>query len=95
MGVSDHGFVAQLPRGPHRSRYYLQCAVGDGPADWPDERIWDEIWLRLRDDTIGNAVLHDKDFIPLRSVVHAPMQYRNLFLAGDAPISSHPRARRG
>lgn len=95
MGVSDHGFVAQLPRGPHRSRYYLQCAVGDGPADWPDEQIWDEIRLRLRDDTIGNAVLHDKDFIPLRSVVHAPMQYRNLFLAGDAAHLVPPTGAKG
>lgn len=27
MGISDHGCVAQLPRGPQRSRYYLQCAL--------------------------------------------------------------------
>ncbi|RZL08815.1 MAG: 4-hydroxybenzoate 3-monooxygenase, partial [Hymenobacter sp.] len=51
MGISDHGFIGQLPRGPQRSRYYLQCALSDGPADWPDERIWDEIRLRLHDST--------------------------------------------
>jgi p-hydroxybenzoate 3-monooxygenase len=95
MGVSDHGFVAQLPRGPQRSRYYLQCALGDGPADWPDERIWDEIRLRLNDDSIANAVIHDKDFVPLRSVVHAPMQYRNLYLAGDVAHLVPPTGAKG
>lgn len=60
MGVSDHSCVAQLPRGPHRSRYYLQCAVGDTAKNWPDERVWDEIRLRLRDETIQNVVIHDK-----------------------------------
>jgi p-hydroxybenzoate 3-monooxygenase len=95
MGVSDHGFVAQLPRGPSRSRYYLQCALGDGPADWPDERLWHEIRLRLCDHTIGNAVVHDKDFVPLRSVVYAPMQYRNLFLAGDVAHLVPPTGAKG
>ncbi|WP_028229488.1 4-hydroxybenzoate 3-monooxygenase [Paraburkholderia ferrariae] len=95
MGVSDHGFVAQLPRGPSRSRYYLQCALNEGPEDWPDERIWNEIRLRLCDDTIPNAAVHDKDFVPLRSVVYAPMQYRNLFLAGDAAHLVPPTGAKG
>lgn len=36
------------------------------------------------DDSVKNAVVLDKDFVPLRSVVYAPMRYHNLFLAGDA-----------
>lgn len=95
MGVSDHGFVAQLPRGPERSRYYLQCALSDGPEDWPDERIWDEIRLRLCDGAIENVAVHDKDFVPLRSVVRAPLQYRNLFLAGDAAHLVPPTGAKG
>ena len=95
MGASDHGFVAQLPRGPERSRYYLQCALSDGPQDWPDERIWDEIRLRLRDEAIANAVVLDKEVVPLRSVVHAPMQHRNLFLAGDAAHLVPPTGAKG
>ncbi len=95
MGVSDHGFVAQLPRGPHRSRYYLQCALSDGPEDWPDERLWDEIRLRVGDRNIDNATVHDKFFVPLRSVVHSPMQYRNLFLAGDAAHLVPPTGAKG
>jgi p-hydroxybenzoate 3-monooxygenase len=95
MAVSDHGFVAQLPRGPQRSRYYLQCALEDGPADWPDARIWDAIRLRLDDAALVNATVIDKDFVPLRSVVYAPMQYRNLFLAGDVAHLVPPAGAKG
>ncbi|WP_158823230.1 4-hydroxybenzoate 3-monooxygenase [Granulicella sp. S156] len=95
MGVSDHGFAAQIPRGPSRSRIYLQCAVSDGLEDWPEERIWDEMRLRLCDDTIQNAVILDKDVIPLRSVVYTPVQYRNLFLAGDAAHLVPPTGAKG
>lgn len=95
MAVSDHGFVGQLPRGPQRSRYYLQCELSDGPDDWSDERMWDEIRLRLCDDTIKNAKVHNKIFVPLRSVVYAPMQYRNLFLAGDAAHLVPPASAKG
>ena len=86
MGVSDRGFVAQLPRGPQRSRYYLQCPLNDGPADWPDEKMWDEIRLRTGDSKIENVTVHDKFFVPLRSVVHSPMQYRTSFSLVTPPI---------
>jgi p-hydroxybenzoate 3-monooxygenase len=95
MAASDHGFVAQLPRGPQRSRYYLQCELSDGPQDWPDERIWDEIRLRLRDNTIANAAVLDREVVPLRSVVHAPMQFQNLYLAGDAAHLVPPTGAKG
>jgi hypothetical protein len=79
MGRADDGFVALLSRGPRMSRYYLQCALSEDRADWPDQRIWDEIRLRVRDLTLVNDTVHDKDIVALRSVVHVPMQYRNLF----------------
>lgn len=95
MGVSDHGFVAQLPRGPQRSRYYLQCSLSDTLEDWPDERIWDEIRLRLYDPAVPNAPVLDRDITALRSVVVAPMQYRSLFLAGDAAHLVPPTGAKG
>ncbi|MEN2401624.1 4-hydroxybenzoate 3-monooxygenase [Flavobacterium sp. MC2016-06] len=95
MAVSDYGFVGQLPRGPQRSRYYLQCDLSDGPQDWSDERFWDEIRLRLNDSTIPNSTIIDKQFVPLRSVVHSPMQYRNLFLAGDVAHLVPPTSAKG
>jgi len=95
MAVSDYGFVGQLPRGPQKSRYYLQCDLSDGPQDWPDERFWDEVRLRLNDSTIPNAIIIDKQFVPLRSVVHSPMQHRNLFLAGDVAHLVPPTSAKG
>ena len=95
MAISDHGFVAQLPRGPQRSRFYLQCALSDRAQDWPDERLWDEIRVRLGDPSIGNATVLDKLFVPLRCVVHSPMQHGNLFLAGDAAHLVPPTGAKG
>lgn len=95
MGVSKHGFVAQLPRGPQRSRYYLQCGLTDTASDWSDERIWNEIRLRMNDASIENSIVHDKDIVPLRSVVHFPMQHGRLFLAGDAAHLVPPTGAKG
>ncbi|WP_207901100.1 MULTISPECIES: 4-hydroxybenzoate 3-monooxygenase [unclassified Curtobacterium] len=95
MAPSDHGFVGQLPRGPQRSRYYLQCELSDTAEDWPDERIWNEIRLRLNDDSIQSAEVHEVFFVPLRSVVYSPMRYRNLFLAGDAAHLVPPASAKG
>ncbi|OOQ58970.1 4-hydroxybenzoate 3-monooxygenase [Mucilaginibacter pedocola] len=95
MAISDDGFVGQLPRGPLRSRYYLQCALSDDRSHWPDERIWDEIRLRLNEPAIENVLVHHVEFVPFRSVVHAPMQYRRLFLAGDAAHLVPPVSAKG
>ena len=95
MAVSEKGFCSQIPRGPQRSRYYLQCALSDRHQDWPDERVWDEIRLRLHDSSIVNATIHDKLLVPLRCVVHSPMHYRNLFLAGDAAHLVPPTGAKG
>jgi len=95
MAVSDRGFVGQLPRGPLRSRYYLQCKLSDGAKEWPDERIWNEIRLRMGDQTIQNAQVHNIDFVPLRSVVYAPMHYLNLYLIGDAAHMVPPVSAKG
>lgn len=95
MGASDYGFVAQLPRGPGRSRYYLQCPVSDTPEDWPNARIWREIRQRLNDPSIADAVVHDRTITVLRSVVYTPMQYLRLFLAGDVAHLVPPTGAKG
>ena len=60
VGVNDDGLAAQITRGPNRSRVYLQCAVSDRAEDRPKERIWDEMRLRFRDDTIQNAMVRSR-----------------------------------
>lgn len=82
-----NGFAGQMPRTPEISRFYLQCADGDTPSSWADERIWSE--LRRRLGTINTAELIpgrilEKGVLVMRSAVTEPMQFGRLYLAGDA-----------
>ncbi|MGA2126743.1 MAG: FAD-dependent monooxygenase, partial [Xanthobacteraceae bacterium] len=43
----DGGFALYTMRSPMLSRLYLQCPVDDDLANWPDERIWQELHRRL------------------------------------------------
>jgi p-hydroxybenzoate 3-monooxygenase len=83
----ERGFALHSLRSPELSRLYVQCDPGDSLEDWPDERIWEELHLRLaRDDgwTLNEGPLVEKTIAPLRSFVAQPMQYGRLYLAGDA-----------
>ncbi|WP_332368880.1 4-hydroxybenzoate 3-monooxygenase [Spirosoma telluris] len=42
-----HGFALHSMRSPEISRLYVQCSVTDTLDDWPDERIWAELQIRL------------------------------------------------
>src|SRR4051794_16489195 len=83
----ERGFALHSLRSPELSRLYVQCDPEDSLEDWPDERIWEELHLRLaRDDgwTLKEGPLVEKAIAPLRSFVAEPMQYGRLYLAGDA-----------
>jgi 2-polyprenyl-6-methoxyphenol hydroxylase-like FAD-dependent oxidoreductase len=34
-------------RSPHRSRYYLQCALDEQVENWSDDKFWEELRRRL------------------------------------------------
>jgi p-hydroxybenzoate 3-monooxygenase len=83
----QRGFALHSLRSPELSRLYVQCEPGDTVEDWPDERVWEELHLRLaRDDgwTLKEGPVVEKGTAPLRSFVAEPMQYGRLYLAGDA-----------
>ena len=85
-------------RSPEISRLYLQCAPEEEIANWPDERIWEE--LRLRMATRGGFELKDgpisqKGITPMRSFVAEPMQFGKLFLLGDAAHIVPPTGAKG
>lgn len=94
-GVSEHSFVAKLPRGPQRSRYHVQCLLADQLPDWLDRRLWDEIRLRTGDSSLENSTVLEKELVPLRSVIHFPIQYGQLFLAGHAAHLVPPTGAKG
>ncbi|MEJ3750889.1 4-hydroxybenzoate 3-monooxygenase [Actinomycetes bacterium KLBMP 9797] len=95
MAVSAHGFAAQFPRGPHASRYYLECRPGETPADWPDERVWQQLRLRLGDDALPAGAVTEKSIVEMRSFVVDPMSYGRLFLVGDAAHIITPMGGKG
>jgi p-hydroxybenzoate 3-monooxygenase len=81
------GFALHSLRSPELSRLYIQCDPDDSLEHWPDERIWEELHIRLqRDDgwTLQEGPVVEKGIAPLRSFVAQPMQYGRLYLAGDA-----------
>jgi p-hydroxybenzoate 3-monooxygenase len=94
----ERGFALASMRSPTRSRYYLQCALDEPLADWSDERIWDELSIRLGPTaaagiTRGPAL--EKSVTPLRSFVSEPMRHGRLFLAGDAAHIVPPTGAKG
>ena len=49
----ERGFALHSMRTPKLSRFYLQCEPDDDVDNWPDERIWDELRIRLERDGLG------------------------------------------
>jgi p-hydroxybenzoate 3-monooxygenase len=94
----DRGFALASMRSPTRSRYYIQCDLDEKIEDWPDDRIWQELGVRLASEpppriTTGPSI--EKSIAPLRSFVSAPMQHGRLFLAGDAAHIVPPTGAKG
>jgi p-hydroxybenzoate 3-monooxygenase len=85
-------------RNPQLSRYYLQVPLDTALEDWPDERFWQELALRFPPEIaaqIQTGPSIEKSIAPLRSFVSEPMQYRRLFLAGDAAHIVPPTGAKG
>ena len=82
----ERGFALLSMRSPELTRLYLQCAPEEDIAAWTNDRIWEELHLRLRSDgfRLGEGPVIQKGITPMRSFVVEPMQSGRLFLAGDA-----------
>ncbi len=94
----DRGFALASMRSPTRSRYYVQVPADEDIALWPDERLWDELAVRLGPEaaagmTRGRAL--EKSIAPLRSFVSEPMRHGRLFLAGDSTHIVPPTGAKG
>jgi p-hydroxybenzoate 3-monooxygenase len=93
-----NGFALASMRSNTRSRYYIQVPLDTDLAQWPDEKLWDELATRLGPDaaahmTRGPAI--EKSIAPLRSYVFEPMRHGNLFIAGDAGHIVPPTGAKG
>ncbi|MGW0790580.1 4-hydroxybenzoate 3-monooxygenase [Streptomyces sp. NPDC002911] len=94
---SARGFALHSMRSPEVSRMYLQVPNGTDPADWSDERIWDELDARFALDgwKLERGPITSRSVLPMRSSVTEPMQYGRVFLAGDAAHIVPPTGAKG
>ncbi|MFI8346870.1 4-hydroxybenzoate 3-monooxygenase [Streptomyces sp. NPDC085596] len=94
MAIHSRGLAGLIPRGPHATRIYLQCALDDTPEQWPDERVWGELEARFG-TSVSRGEIVSKQIVPLRGVVFDPMSYGKLFLLGDAAHIVPPMSAKG
>ena len=94
----ERGFALFSMRSPKVTRLYLQVDPEENIANWPDHRVWEELRVRMttRDGWSPNSgPITQKSITPMRSFVVEPMQYGNLFLAGDAAHIVPPTGAKG
>ncbi len=94
----ERGFALASMRSETRSRYYVDVPLTDKVEEWSDDRLWDELAIRLGPDagsriTRGPAL--EKSIAPLRSYVFAPMRHGSLLLCGDAAHIVPPTGAKG
>ena len=94
----DRGFALASMRSHTRSRYYIDVPLTEKVEDWSDERLWDELAIRLGAGpaarmTRGPAI--EKSIAPLRSFVFEPMRHGSLLLCGDAAHIVPPTGAKG
>jgi p-hydroxybenzoate 3-monooxygenase len=94
----ERGFALMSMRSQRLSRLYLQCAPEEDVANWPDDRIWQELQVRLATEggfAMAEGPILQKGVTAMRSVVVEPMQFGRLFLAGDAAHIVPPTGAKG
>ena len=94
----ERGFALASMRSETRSRYYVDVPLTEKIEDWSDERIWDELAVRLGPEaaahmTRGPSI--EKSIAPLRSFVFEPMRHGSLLLCGDSAHIVPPTGAKG
>ena len=94
----QRGFALLSMRTPEISRLYIQCTPDEDLRLWPDDKIWEELQVRLSSQEgwklVEGPVLQ-KNVAKMHSFVTEPMQYGKLFLAGDAAHIVPPTGAKG
>jgi len=95
----ERGFALYTMRSATISRLYLQVPNDEPLADWPDERIWAELQVRLAGGDGGWRVnegeILERSIAPMRSFVAEPLRHGRLLLAGDAAHIVPPTGAKG
>ncbi len=90
------GYAGQMRRSPDVTRFYLEVPSSDVLADWPEDRIRDEVATRLLlNGELDGISFVDASLVDLRMRMSTPMQQGRLFLAGDAAHLVTPAGGKG
>ncbi|MDX1938706.1 MAG: 4-hydroxybenzoate 3-monooxygenase [Flavihumibacter sp.] len=93
----QRGFALHSLRSENVSRLYIQVENDDTIANWSDDRIWNELSLRLHTDgfKLNTGAIFEKAITPMRSFMIDNLQQGRLFLAGDAAHIVPPTGGKG
>jgi p-hydroxybenzoate 3-monooxygenase len=94
----ERGFALASMRSKTRSRYYIDVPLTERVEDWSDDRLWDELAVRLGPEAAANITRGpalEKSIAPLRSYVFEPMRHGSLLLCGDAAHIVPPTGAKG
>lgn len=93
----ERGFALSSQRSEKVSRLYVQCDNDDTVENWSDEKIWDELSIRLGTPgwELKRGPIFEKSITPMRSYFIDNMQCGRLFLAGDAAHIVPPTGGKG
>jgi p-hydroxybenzoate 3-monooxygenase len=93
----ERGFALHSLRSDKISRLYIQVDNNDSIENWTDERIWEELAIRLGTEgwTLKTGPIFEKSITPMRSFFTDNMQSGRLFLAGDAAHIVPPTGGKG
>jgi p-hydroxybenzoate 3-monooxygenase len=93
----ERGFALHSMRSPTVTRLYLQVPPDERLDAWPDDRVWEELQLRLAMEgwSLNEGPVTEKGITPMRSFVAEPMRLGRLFLAGDAAHIVPPTGAKG
>lgn len=92
-----HGFALHSMRSDTISRLYLQVSTDDRLEEWTDDRIWEELSVRLGTEgwSLRPGPIFEKSITPMRSFMIDRLQQGRLFLAGDAAHIVPPTGGKG
>lgn len=93
----ERGFALHSLRSDKISRLYIQVDNTEHIDNWPDDRIWEELAIRLGTEgwALKTGPIFEKGITPMRSFFTDNMQVGRLFLAGDAAHIVPPTGGKG
>ena len=96
--LHERGFALFSMRTNNVTRLYLQCSPYDSIDNWSDDRIWNELHVRLKTDDgwePNHGTILQKGITGMRSFMVEPMGSGRVFLAGDAAHIVPPTGAKG